>query len=140
MGRARFLLAVGMLLAGCTPVAPEPEQTITVTEDQYRAAFNEFADCMMNAGYPVIVRDDSGTVIQYSIPGTVVGTEVETECYGPFQPIDTAWQIANEDTSEAALQVRACLVEQGIEPAGTASGDWQQVVENDLEDECGGPW
>lgn len=137
--RALILLASVVLLAGCA-AAPPGTAVEDVTEDQYRAAFEEFAACMEDAGYALVIHDDSGTVIDYSIPGTVVGTPTESECYGPFQPFDAAWQIANEDTSEGALHVRACLEEHGIEPVGTASGDWQQVIENDLEDECGGPW
>lgn len=141
MIRSAFaLVAAGLLLAGCAASPSETAELENVTENQYRAAFEEFAACMDDAGYPVIVRDDSGTVIQYSIPGTVVGTPTESDCYNPFQPIDTAWQIANEDTSEGALHVRVCLEEHGIDPVGTASGDWQQVIDNELKDECGGPW
>ena len=125
-------LAIAVLfVSGCA--AQEP---IVVDQDSYRAAFDEFAACMDSAGYPVIVHDDSGTVVNYSIPGVVAGTPTEEECYEPFRNIDMEWQVRNEDTSEGALAVRECLKDHGIEPVGTAAGDWELVLENKLETEC----
>lgn len=121
-----------LVLAGCS----SESESSTVTEDEYRTAFNAFVECMDRVGYPVNVLDESGTVVAYAIPGTVVGTDAEEECYGPFRDTDMAWQIANEDTSTDALAVRECLVEHGIEPAGTASGDWEIVLAHGLEKTC----
>lgn len=125
-------LGVVLAIAGCSAES-EPS---TVTEDQYRTAFNTFVECMEREGYPVSILDESGTTVDYAIPGSVVGTDAEEECYGPFRDMDMAWQIANEDTSDDALAVRECLVEHDIEPAGTAAGDWELVLAHGLEKTC----
>lgn len=126
-------------LMGCA-ADPQPQGALVqypdVTQDEYRAAFEEFTSCMDDAGYPVVVRDDSKTVIEYSVLGTAVDNGVEAECYREFELIDQAWQVANEDTSIGALKIRACLEENGVEPVGTAAGDWELVLKNDLEETC----
>lgn len=140
--RTRLGLAAAfciLLTAGCSASGGTSEDAdVTVSESEYRAAFETFAGCMAEAGYGLVVHDDSGIVIEYSIPGAVVGTPAESECYDPFQPIDAAWQIANEDSTDSALLVRECLQEHGIESDGTAAGDWALVVENELQDVCTG--
>lgn len=125
-------LCAVLSLVGCSA----NDETSTVTEDQYRTAFNTFVECMDRAGYPVSILDESGTTVEYAIPGSVVGTAAEEDCYGPFRDTDMAWQIANEDTSEDALAVRECLIEHDIEPAGTAAGDWELVLAHGLEKTC----
>lgn len=132
-------LAAGAVItvAGCS--AAEPIETLTVTESEYRAAFAEFVDCMDAEGFGVIINDDSGTVIDYAIPGEAVQSGAEETCYTPFMPIDAAWQVANEDTSETALLIRECLEGLGYESDGTSAGDWRIIQENGLESTCGTP-
>lgn len=136
-GIALALVVSVLAIAACTS-SNEVDQ-LEVTESEYRAAFDEFAACMSAEGYGVIIHDDSGTVIDYSIPGDAVTSGVEQVCYEPFMPIDAAWQVANEDTSDYALAVRECLEELGYESDGTSAGDWQIVQDNGLESTCGNP-
>lgn len=132
------MLMIAAGLSACAPV-PEPIETLTVTESEYRAAFAEFLDCTDAEGFGVIINDDSGTVIDYAIPEDAVQRGPEETCYTPFMPIDAAWQVANEDTSETALLIRECLEGLGYESDGTSAGDWRIIQENGLESTCGTP-
>lgn len=134
---AMLILGSVAAVTGCA-IAADVEE-LTVTQSEYRSAFDEFAACMSAEGYGVIIHDDSGTVIDYSIPGDAVTSGIEDVCYEPFMPIDAAWQVANEDTSEFALAVRECLEELGFESDGTSAGDWQIIQDNGLESTCGNP-
>lgn len=132
----RKSLAFALLLAIAPVAGCASQSAVAVDEEAYRSAFDAFAECMDSAGYPVKVVDDSGTVIDYAIPSTVIGTSTEEECYGTFRSIDMEWQVRHEDSSKGAIAVRECLVAHGIEPVGTAAGDWELVLENELEHEC----
>ena len=85
-------------------VLPEPSQAQAeamadgqVTEEEYRAGFNRYSDCMTAAGYPLAFVDTTGTVIDYSNPSEAVTSGEEGRCYAlEFGQIDPAWQAANE--------------------------------------------
>ena len=85
-------------------VLPEPSQAQAeamadgqVTEDEYRAGFNRYSECMTEAGYPLAFVDTTGTVIGYSNPSEAVTSGEEGRCYAlEFGQIDPAWQVANE--------------------------------------------
>lgn len=129
--RLAALMVLLLVMGGCAS-----QDSGLVDESSYRHAFDEFASCMETSGYPVVVHDDAGVIIDYSIPGAVIGTPAEEECYAPFRNIDMQWQVRNEDTSKGALAVRECLRDHGIEPVGTAAGDWELILENQLESIC----
>lgn len=141
-GRGAFAVcSVSLIFAMCGCASQPPAQGglvqyPDVDQNDYRAAFETFENCMDEAGYPVLVRDDSKTVIEYSVAGTAVDNGVEATCYEDFELIDQAWQIKNEDTSIGALKIRRCLEENGIVPVGTAIGDWDLVLKNGLEEIC----
>lgn len=65
-----------------------------VTQDEYRAAFARYSECMSSAGYPLVFVDESLTVIQYSNTADAVGSGVEEQCYhSEFKQVDTDWQL-----------------------------------------------
>ncbi len=81
------VVAVAFTIAGCADV--------TVTEGEYRLAFEQFAECMSLGGYELVDVDDAGDVIDYSFAADAVAAGVEPECYAVFRPVDIAWQVQN---------------------------------------------
>lgn len=162
----RGVAAVAVLawaVGGCTPAAQEPRLdggsaspspsgsspvespellaalgSGEVGHDAYLAGFQRFAACLSGEGYEVVVHDDSGPVVDYSIPEAAVVSGVDEECYArEFGPLDVAWQIAQSDTSEWARVARGCLEDRGIEAAGTVSEMEQQLTDAGVSvDEC----
>lgn len=126
-------LALVFGVSGCA--AGDDEQSAT-TEHEYRTAFQQFATCMEAAGHPLRVSDDTGTVIDYSLPESAITSGAESTCYTPFQPIDIAWQIQNAYSSAASVQVRECLESAGIQPAGTVEDEHAQLVDAGLDEAC----
>lgn len=126
-------IALAVALTGCAVAGEENSAT---TEQEYRAAFQQFATCLEAAGHPVIVSDDTGTVIDYSLPESAISSGDEATCYAPFQAIDIAWQIQNAYTSPASMQVRECLEAAGLEPAGTVEDEHAQLVDAGLDEAC----
>ena len=92
-GVALSMLMIAAGLSACAPV-PEPIETLTVTESEYRAAFAEFLDCMDAEGFGVIINDDSGTVIDYAIPEDVQAL---------FAAVAEHRLVGEADTSSATL-------------------------------------
>lgn len=68
-----------------------------ITRAEYESAFDRFAQCMTEAGYPVIGIDRSETVIRYSTSSAATEAGVEAVCYdSEFAKTDEVWQLANE--------------------------------------------
>ena len=68
-----------------------------VTEQEYRAAFQRFATCMADAGYPLLFINDAGPVIQAAMSDAAKTSGVEAECYlVEFQDVDMTWQLSQE--------------------------------------------
>ena len=115
--------------------APEPSAAQNaalsdgvVTETEYRDGFARYDGCMINAGSPLVGVDQSGTLIKYSNTGDSVTSGVEGRCYAlEFTQLDSAWQIQNEDTSETANRIGACLTARGITPESTMAGRNRQL-------------
>lgn len=88
--------------APAVPPAPSVEQGAamadgTVTEAEYRAGFDRYAECMTAGGHPVDVIDTSRTVIRYVNSGASVQSGLEGRCYAlEFASLDLAWQSANQ--------------------------------------------
>ncbi|MBD3780151.1 MAG: hypothetical protein IE923_12925 [Micrococcales bacterium] len=165
-GQVRRGLAAAAVLAwvlgGCTPATqdarldggpPSPSPSVSPVEspellaalasgevghDAYLAGFERFAACLSREGHEVVVHDDSGPVVDYSIPGAAVTSGAEEDCYArEFGPLDVAWQVAQRDTSEWARVARRCLEDRGTEPAGTVDEMEQQLADARITvDEC----
>ena len=89
-----------------------------VTASEYKAGFLRYERCMKNAGWEVLVSDNSGYLIKYSFP--TAGTTDDTRCYGAeFGAIDDAWQLQNIDRSDTTNALRTCLADAGITPGKT---------------------
>lgn len=88
--------------APAVPPAPSAEQSAAmadgnVTEAEYRAGFDRYAQCMTDGGHPVDVIDTTQTVILYVNSGASVQSGVEGRCYAQeFALLDPAWQVANQ--------------------------------------------
>ena len=68
-----------------------------VSAEEYRAAFDRFAACMAEAGYPVQFIDDSQPVINYSTTNDAYLAGVDALCYErEFMQVDMAWQLSQE--------------------------------------------
>lgn len=99
-----------------------------VTETEYRDGFARYDACIINAGSPLVSVDQSGTIIKYSNTGGSVTSGAEGRCYAlEFTLLDSAWQIQNEDTSETANLIGACLTARGITPEPTMEGKNRQL-------------
>lgn len=153
-------LAVSLTIVGCTtedrPAAPEhvvmqdtvePRYTQSaeleaalqngdVGYDAYLAGFQRYSACLAAAGHTILMRgEESGQpLLQYSIPGSAVDSGADEECYHrEFEPLDTAWQIANEDSSLWAETARECLRARGYEPAETLAEMNDQLAAAGIE-------
>jgi hypothetical protein len=83
---------------------------------------------MTDAGAPLERVDQSGTVITYSNTSDTVTSGAEGRCYAEeFALLDSGWQVQNEDTSETAVLVGACLTARGITPDPTMAGKQRQL-------------
>jgi hypothetical protein len=91
-----------------------------VDYDSYFAGFQRYSDCLAAEGHGLIVHDAGGSIVDYGVPEAAVSSGADEYCYTrEFAPLDSAWQIANEESSEWAELLRACLQERGVVPAAT---------------------
>ena len=91
-----------------------------VSRDEYIAAYSRYIGCMGAAGYDLSAASQTSTVFSYAVPAEAVTDGSDERCYlSQFQGVDAAWQVANEDTSESADVLRACLVANGLPPKPT---------------------
>lgn len=137
-GRPGVALSALMIVAGLSACAPpaEPIESLTVTESEYRAAFDAFAACMDREGFELVRIDDSDPVIDYSFPADAVESGSEALCYADFETTEIAWQLQNSYDDLSSQQVRDCLAEAGITPSGTVEGEFAQLVEAGLQEDC----
>lgn len=85
--------------------------------DTYLAGFQRYSSCLAAEGHGLVVRDAGGLIVDYGVPGAAVSSGADEYCYTrEFAPLDSAWQLANEDSSEWAELLRACLQERGVVP------------------------
>ena len=81
-----------------TPPEPSSEQAAAladgeVTEAEYHAQFDRYAECMNDAGYPLGSIDKTGTVITAVRSEAAVTSGSDSRCYAlEFEQVDTAWQ------------------------------------------------
>lgn len=114
-------------LTACVP-SPPVAQEGDVTETEYRDAFDDYRSCMEDHGYALIGVEQNGVVIEWMYVEEATTTGVEEDCYEPFYPLDSAWQIQNEDTSVAARLYQQCLRRADIAPAETLAEMHEQLL------------
>lgn len=101
-----------------------------VDHDAYLAGFQRYSACLEAYGFALAHVGEDGPLLDYSIPADAVDSGADDECYlREFEPLDTAWQVANEDTSNWAQTARECLRERGIEPAATLAEMTEQLAD-----------
>lgn len=110
------------------PPSPSAEQTAAmadaiVTEAEYRAGFDRYAQCMTDAGYPVDVIDATAPIIRYVNSGAAVHSGVEGHCYAlELALLDATWQAANQRTARPQpVDRRAAHGEATLRSTETAS-------------------
>lgn len=68
-----------------------------VSEAEYRAGFDRYANCMAEEGFPVDVVDTAETFIRYVTSNAAVQSGIDARCYtAEYQELDIAWQAANQ--------------------------------------------
>lgn len=130
--QSRFVLWASWVARAVPPAASDAQSEAMadgrVTNEEYRAAFARYSECMAAAGYPLLGVNDAGTVITYSNSDAAVTSGEEGRCYAlEFGQIDPAWQLANEYENDTQVALRACLEAQGITPGPDVETVWQQI-------------
>jgi len=75
-----------------------------ITRDEYLAGFGRYVTCLADAGYALQGMNTELEIIDYAIPGDVVDSGVEHQCYQrEFYEIDMEWQIAHPQQSEEQM-------------------------------------
>lgn len=136
--QSRYVLWASWAARALPPAAREAQTDAMadgqVTNEEYRAAFTRYSECMTAAGYPLLGVNDAGTVITYSNSDAAVTSGVEGKCYAlEFGQIDPAWQIANEYESDTQVTLRACLQAEGITPGPDVETVWQQIQDAGID-------
>lgn len=136
--QSRYVLWASWAARAVPPEASEAQTEAMadgqVTNEEYRAAFTRYSECMTAAGHPLIGVNDAGTVITYSNSDAAVTSGVEGKCYAlEFGQIDPAWQIANEYESDTQVTLRACLQAEGITPGPDVETVWQQIQDAGID-------
>lgn len=109
-----------------------------VSEDEYQEGFRRFQACMSDAGYELLVPEQQGIIIEYSIPQAGVDSGADAECYDrEYRELDMMWQLAHQDSSPTAEVLRDCLVAHGIPPEDTVNEMVDQLEDAGIEQsEC----
>lgn len=109
-----------------------------ITWDEYESGFNDYRACLQKEGYSLVDPHRVGDVFEAGVPGPAVESGVNDQCYAyTWQDVDTAWQVAHEDTSSSAEIVAACLRAHGIEPQTSYQRNLGLMEANHLSvDQC----
>lgn len=95
-----YTLFAAWFTPAAVSVSAEQEQALAdeiVTEEEYRAGFARYESCLAAAGYPLHAVDETGAVIEYSIPAEAVSAGDDERCYtSEFARLDVLWQISQE--------------------------------------------
>jgi hypothetical protein len=73
-----------LVVTGCA----RPSFTI----EDYALAFARYSDCMTQGGTPLIERDLTGPVYDYSVPMAAIYLGTADFCYADFRLVDEAWR------------------------------------------------
>lgn len=98
-----------------SPIQSSELSNGTVTFDEYQAAFRRFTACAQQAGFNVSVGSLQYNVYNYRLTEAAANSKQVEHCYDfEFGQVDTAWQVANENTSSTSVHLSECLKKQGI--------------------------
>lgn len=127
--------SAGSAAMAASPAVQEILSDGSVTIDEYESAFRDYASCMNEAGFSVAQHEpDANGVINYSISNEAVANGVDDECYDEhYNAVDTAFQVAREDSSSSAESLRECLRAEGIDPAETMTALLKQFESRGLD-------
>jgi hypothetical protein len=101
--------------------------------DKYIEGYRRFSTCMRAAGFPLTMESENNLVMDFAVVGEAVFDGTEAECYErEFAPLDIAWQLHQEDTSESAEILRQCLIKRGIVPEATVAAMTEQMSEEGI--------
>ena len=102
-----------------------------VEHDDYIQGFQRYSSCLRDSGHEIVMLGEKGPLLDYAIPESAVTSGDDERCYlREFEPVDTAWQLLNEETSEWAETLRGCLRDRGVEPTGSVTDMEQQLVDS----------
>jgi hypothetical protein len=87
---------VVVALLGCTGCARQ-----SVTIEEYAVAYERYADCLDEAGTPLIERDLTGPVYDYAVPISAAYLGTDAWCYRDFREVDEGWRAAQRSASDA---------------------------------------
>ncbi|MEU8518877.1 hypothetical protein [Streptomyces sp. NPDC048577] len=107
-----------------------------VTEEQYRAAFTAYADCMREKGFPLRITTDAGPLVRYGVPEGATDSGADASCYAAFLPVDRGWHAVNERPEDRAARIRACLEAHGVKAPLSIRRAEALVDEHHLTDVC----
>ncbi len=145
-----------LLLAGCAGIAAEAgdapptredlppiqqsdEQRATVAdgvvdEQEYADGFERYQSCMSEAGWSLVSVEETGYLIEYSVPEEAVVRGDDDRCYQrEFAEVDTRWQLAHEDESYTTRLYQRCLSEAGVTPTDEADAVFAQLGEHGID-------
>jgi hypothetical protein len=71
----------------------------SLTGDDYASAYLRYAACLEEAGTPLIERDLTGPVYDYSVPISAAYLGTDAWCYEDFREIDEEWRKAQRSAS-----------------------------------------
>jgi hypothetical protein len=70
------------------------------TIEEYAAAYQRYAACMIKGGTPLIERDLTGPVYDYSVPMAATYLGTADFCYADFRLVDETWRNAQQPASD----------------------------------------
>ena len=86
------ILAIVLLAgAGCARTS--------MTIDDYAIAYERYAQCLDDAGTPLIEHDLSEPIFDYSVPMSAVYLGTDDWCYADFREADETWRQTQRSSS-----------------------------------------
>lgn len=100
-------------------ISPEQSEVVargTATNEEYQASFERFVACAAEAGFTISSTGISYGVIDYQMTTDASESPEVQSCYAfEFEQVDQMWQVQNEDRSETAEMLKACLSAEGLQ-------------------------
>ncbi|WP_043109138.1 hypothetical protein [Paraoerskovia marina] len=133
--RAEDVLA-GLDLSGASTVQAAEIGDRSASAEEYETAFRRYEECLSAAGFDLGSVRSAGNMYEFAVPDAVVEGGADAECYeSEFRFVDMLWQATDEVQSSRGDEqmARECLLENGIEPAGSLEEMTAQLREAGIE-------